>query len=237
MSEIQSLTLRMESLNQSVERWNTAMIWSLAFVAIAAIAVVVTTRIALARAKELATVQEGLGQAKERQLTLDLGDKDVKIADALKGAATANERSKILEHDNLILRNDTERLKSENLKVQSAVQPRRIIMGARDGDKETRQTRFKEVAKYAGTSVLVQSVPDFEAQTLAFDIRVALKNSGWTIVDESQSHITPGVIMGGVRVATVEVFPFTPGPSSPCQNPTFLQWLSFSEVDRSFANG
>ena len=80
--EIQSLTLRVNALNQSVDWWNTAMVWALVFAALAALAVVVTTRVALMRAKELGDVQAELIQAKDRQLTLDLKDKDSKIAQA-----------------------------------------------------------------------------------------------------------------------------------------------------------
>ena len=78
--EIQSLTLRVNALNQSVDWWNTAMVWALVFAALAAVAVVVTNRAPLMRAKELGDVQAELIQAKERQLTLDLKDKDSKIA-------------------------------------------------------------------------------------------------------------------------------------------------------------
>jgi len=80
--EIQSLTLRVNALNQSVDWWNTAMVWALVFAALAAVAVVVTTRAPLMRAKELGDVQAELIQAKDRQLTLDLKDKDSKIAQA-----------------------------------------------------------------------------------------------------------------------------------------------------------
>src|SRR5579871_5005270 len=100
MSEIQSLTLRIRDLNQSVDWWNAAIIWALIFAAIAAVAVVITTRVALSRAKLLADTQAELIQAKDSQLTIDLGEKDVKIAQAGKdaseanrGAAEANERA------------------------------------------------------------------------------------------------------------------------------------------------
>lgn len=82
MSEIQSLTERAESLSQSVDWWNTALIWALVFGAIAAIALVVTTRIGITRAKQLSDVQAELIGAKDRQLAIDLRDKDKKIAEA-----------------------------------------------------------------------------------------------------------------------------------------------------------
>lgn len=91
--DIQALASRMQSLNQSVEWWNAAIIWALIFAAFAAIAVVVTTRIALMRAKQLADTQAELIQAKDNQLASDLKDKDLKIAEAGEKAAKATERA------------------------------------------------------------------------------------------------------------------------------------------------
>jgi hypothetical protein len=114
------------------------------------------------------------------------------------------------------LNNETESLKAENLKLQTTMRkaqlPRRIVMQDRDGDKEIRAARLQEVAKYAGTSALIQAVPDFESQILASDIRFVLGRSGWnaTIIDEAQSHIPSGMLMEGVRVVTLEPWPFTP---------------------------
>ncbi len=122
------------------------------------------------------------------------------------------------------LNNETESLGAENLKLQTTMRkaqlPRRIAMQDRDGDKEIRAARFQEVEKYAGTSALIQAVPDFESQILASDIRFALIRSGWNakIVDEAQSHIPPGMLMEGVRVVTLESRPSTP-ESKPVPNP------------------
>ena len=79
VSEIRSLAARVQNLNQSVDWWNMWMIWALVIAAFAAIAVVLTTRIALTRAKQLADTQDKLIQAKDRQLSLDLKDKDRQI--------------------------------------------------------------------------------------------------------------------------------------------------------------
>ncbi len=82
VSDIESLVFRVQQLNQSLDWWNTAMVYALVFTALAAIAVVLTTRIALTRAKQLADAQELLIHAKDEQLALDLRDKDLKIAEA-----------------------------------------------------------------------------------------------------------------------------------------------------------
>jgi hypothetical protein len=50
--------------------------------AVAAVAIVITTRMQLFRAKQLDEVQTQLLKTKEAQLTSDLKDKDVKIAEA-----------------------------------------------------------------------------------------------------------------------------------------------------------
>jgi hypothetical protein len=97
VSEIQSLALRARDLSQAVDRWNTAMIWALVLTALAAVLVVVTTRVALTKAKKLAGVQEELIRAKDAQLTSDLKEKDAKIADT-------NERAAALEVEALKLR-------------------------------------------------------------------------------------------------------------------------------------
>jgi hypothetical protein len=68
MPEIQALTVRAQALSQSVDWWNAAMIWALVFTALAAIAVLVTTRIALKQAKQLAEVQDQIIQAKDIQV-------------------------------------------------------------------------------------------------------------------------------------------------------------------------
>ena len=58
--DIQSLIDRAQVLSQKVDWWNTAMIWAVAFAAIAAIAVGVATWKVVSRSKELGDVQEQL---------------------------------------------------------------------------------------------------------------------------------------------------------------------------------
>jgi hypothetical protein len=93
VSEIQTLTARAQDLVRSVDWWNSTMIWALVFAALAAVAVVVTTRIALTRAKQLASVEAQLVDAKDRQRELDLKDRDVKIAEAGTKASTAETKA------------------------------------------------------------------------------------------------------------------------------------------------
>ena len=129
--EIQSLTLRVNALNQSVDWWNTAMVWALVFAALAAVAVVVTTRVPLMRAKELGDVQAELIQAKDRQLTLDLKDKDSKIAQALKDSADANRTA------------ESERL--ARVKIESKVAWRRLTQEQPDEMGRNIARRFSRI--------------------------------------------------------------------------------------------
>lgn len=90
MPSIESLTRRAGDLNNAVDSWNSAMILSLVLAALAAIAVVVTTRLALVRTKQLSETQAELLKAKDDQLALDLKEKDLRIAEANERANTAS---------------------------------------------------------------------------------------------------------------------------------------------------
>src|SRR5579863_4046913 len=80
MPDIQALNLRVQGLGQSVDWWNSAMIWALVFAAIAAVAVVITTRKSITQTGKLSEVQAELARAKEAQLALDLKSTDEAIA-------------------------------------------------------------------------------------------------------------------------------------------------------------
>lgn len=97
VSEIQSLILRAQDLTKSVDWWNTAMIWGLAIAAIAAVFVLISTRVVVAKSKELSNIQDRLSNAKDKQLALDLKAKDSQIELAKKGAAEATATAKGFE--------------------------------------------------------------------------------------------------------------------------------------------
>jgi hypothetical protein len=79
MSDIQSLTLRVQDLTRSVDWWNNAMLWTLIFVAIAAVAVAITTLKVITKTKELSSAQARLDKEKEGKLETELTDKGLKI--------------------------------------------------------------------------------------------------------------------------------------------------------------
>jgi outer membrane murein-binding lipoprotein Lpp len=90
MSEIEALTLRAQVLSQSVDFWNLLMLWGLALAAVAAVFVVVATRVVVTRTGQLTDVQNLLSAAKDRQLKVDLEQKDAEIAAAQRVAAESN---------------------------------------------------------------------------------------------------------------------------------------------------
>ncbi|HXI39415.1 MAG TPA: hypothetical protein VNH83_05530, partial [Bryobacteraceae bacterium] len=147
MSEIESLSLRVRDLNQAVDWWNTAMILGLAGAAIAAVFVVIATRIVVTRAGQLAVAQGLLSDAKDRQLQADLKVKDLEIgnlklrsntaeagiaaahteaANATKRAAEATAAQKRVETDLAKQQEKTAAAERELLQLQRRMEPRRI---------------------------------------------------------------------------------------------------------------
>jgi hypothetical protein len=90
VSEIQSLSQSVRDFSQGVDRWNQLMLVGLALTVLAALFVLIATRMVVFRTGQLATAQELLGAAKDRQLAIDLRDKDLRIAEANRLAADAN---------------------------------------------------------------------------------------------------------------------------------------------------
>ena len=82
VSSIEDLARQAAQLHDAVDWWNGWVVRSLIVAAVAAVAIVITTRMQLFRAKQLDEVQTQLLKTKEAQLTSDLKDKDVKIAEA-----------------------------------------------------------------------------------------------------------------------------------------------------------
>ena len=79
MLELQALTNNVQELRESVDFWNTAMLWGLLFAALAAAWIGISTRLIVVRTDEQAKAEALLNAAKERQLQTDLKEKDVQI--------------------------------------------------------------------------------------------------------------------------------------------------------------
>jgi hypothetical protein len=66
-SDIDSLGRRVDDLTHAVDSWNNWMLVGLVIAAVAAAWILVTTRVAVIRSKQLVTAQEQLDLAKDRQ--------------------------------------------------------------------------------------------------------------------------------------------------------------------------
>ena len=160
MPDTQTLTTQVSELNKSVDWWNSAMIWALVFAAIAAIAVVLTTRVALVRAKQLGDKQGELIRAKDAQLALDLRTKDEKISNLGITLATQQERAAIAEHSLLILQ---EKLRPRHLSSEQ----KKAISNALKAFPPQQVNIYAVVGTTDGT-------------TFGLELAAAINSAGWT---------------------------------------------------------
>jgi hypothetical protein len=97
VSEIQSLAAEVNNLTGSVNWWHTTIVVMIIVAAIVAVVIGATQWIALKKAEQLADKQALLSSAKEKQLALDLKDKDSQIAEANARAEEAKLKTARLE--------------------------------------------------------------------------------------------------------------------------------------------
>lgn len=180
VSEVQSLTSRVDALNQSVDSWNGVMLVALLFAAAAAFAVLITTRIVITKAKQLAEAQGQLIKIKDNQLTLDLRNKDEKIVAALADAARANE--------------ETAKAKLEQERIKAQIAFRRL----------SKEQHDRLVTLITGRSFKVEvSSPlgDAEAAIFSLELERALKDGGLQVSSSINQWSTPplGLFIAGDR--------------------------------------
>jgi hypothetical protein len=162
------------------------MIWALVAAAIAAILVVLTTQIAWQRTKELGDAQAQLLKLKEEALQADLREKDLKIAEANQNAGEANEHAGKFEEE-------AGKLTAENLRLQTAIEPRRLS--------ERQQQALAELAAFGGRTVGIKSYSsDTEGLVLASQIMNVLRRSKIQIEDNRLTMQPAGSVMFGVSV-------------------------------------
>lgn len=192
--DIQSLIARAHDLSQSVDWWNTAMLWTLGFAALAAAVVVITTRMAIVRAGQLADVQDRIIELRE-------ADANLKITAAQQAAGAANERAGKLEQDAARLNKEAEdeRLARVGLENKLETQKEKTANAeiALRRLQEGRQIRslflkFKSQEEIDATIQALRSKPahadilyargDAEAYWLAQEIFDLLSMGGWQVL-------------------------------------------------------
>lgn len=179
MPDIKSLVLRVQDLSHSVEFWNTLMIWALVFTAIAAVAVVATTRLVVLRSGQLGEAQEEVSKAKELEMSIALDQ-------AIKEAGHANERAGNLEKEASVLT-------AKNLQLEATIAPRRL------SDKQ--QKGLAGLVGFAGRTVEIKSHSlDTEGFVLAQQIGEAIGSSKIRILDNRGTMLPGGSILTGIVI-------------------------------------
>ena len=205
MPDIPALTLRVQRLTQSVDWWNTAVVFTLVLAAIAAIAVVIATRYALVRSRDLANAQGQLISAKDEQLTRDLKVKDLDIAGARKEAGVANRaageanRSAGLANQAAGDANEraaqlevkAEHLHKENLDLESELSPRIF---------KDQYGAGKALEPFAPVNAVIEYLPDRECRDTAGQIALTLHDfAKWKLLsvnaNSDESEFFDGVIV------------------------------------------
>ena len=183
MAEIESTTVAKRVsrvLGFDLHSWEQLMLLSLGAAALAAVAVVVTT----------AAVVVG---TRDENARTRLEFETYQI-EAGKQAAKSDEH--IAE-----LNNQTERLKGENLALQTVLLPRHIrVIGV---DKKAIAFEwFTGLNRFSGMRILIQRIPDAEAEKLSDEIAIVLSEFGWEpeFATEEQTQIPSSRINEGVRV-------------------------------------
>ena len=200
-SEIDSLTRRIEHLTHAADFWNGLMLWGLIAAAVAAVWIVLSTRLAVIRTKELGTAQGLLSDAKDRQLQIDLKSKDIEIgnlkvrsdtaekeigsakADTAKATQRAAEANKTAEEERI-----------ERLKLEAQIAPRRLTQ-------EQMQSMANACILFQGRSVTIRSYAlDAEGAILAKQLIAALQASGVHVQDATAASSPVGGFMLGIHV-------------------------------------
>lgn len=179
VSEIQSLTARVQDLQRSFDFWNTWYVWLVAVTVFLAFVVFFTQFMSIRRGKQLTQAQSALAATKEQQLASELKEKDQKISEAGERASAADQRAGEANERAAALEATAERLRKENLSRQAEVlnlqgrlAPRRITQEQLD--------RFVAILRpYAGSVVRMTQLGDLEAGTFADDIVFVLSASHW----------------------------------------------------------
>lgn len=129
------------------------------------------------------------------------------------------------------LNNETERLKADNLALQTAMLPRHIGIIGFNGPPKA-QEWFAGIESFAATEIFIQVVADPEAQNLANEIAIALSTlGGWKpqFIDEKRSHVPASAIRDGVNISHPTGKPWTAEePSQP--------WFVWSRAAETLAD-
>lgn len=220
--EIQALTSRVQELSESVDRWNSVMLWGLLFAALAAAWVGISTRLIVVRTGQQAKAEALLNAAKERQLQADLKEKEVQIGNLKLRSDTA-------EAGIATARGDASRALTEQQRVQmelaaqeqKTAEAQRSLLELRERIKPRRLNDKDAAAFVAALKTLPSGTIDFgytsaggdETFNFAKQFLSLFQQAGWTVQNNASiaQHLDVQVIGVGILVSV----PAGPDPKLP----------------------
>jgi hypothetical protein len=125
---------------------------------------------------------------------------DQEVAALQNGTSKINERAANAEKKAADALLKQEELKSDNLTLARELQPRSVNVV-----RDEHGNISGGLDKFVTTPVLIQTVPDWEAEKLAAELFAVLTNFGWSAqyTDESVTHVSSLAIRDGVSIFTV----------------------------------
>jgi hypothetical protein len=188
VSEIQSLINRAQTLSQSVDWWNAAILWALAFAAVAAVWVGIATWRVVTQAKRLSEVQEELNLTLRKQVaTLEIaaGSTAKDLLGLQKTADDAKAAQQRVQIDLDRQRELTARAQKDLLELQERVKPRHLTKEQTD---ELMQT-LKSTPK--GQLEIRTLVGNPESSNFGLELTEVFRASGWSVVFSNGTLMTP----------------------------------------------
>jgi len=182
MSNLDSLASRAGQLAAKVDFWNSAVVWALSITAIAAIAIVVSQRLAFVRAKKLSDVQESITKIKDAsaeqanlKLRTDLETETAKVTGLQTDATNAKVAQQRVEIDLAKQQERAAKAEKDLAQLRQTIQPRHLvsdqestIIGALSGEPN-------------GPVAILTVLGDGEALDFANEIDRVFKAAGWTV--------------------------------------------------------
>ena len=199
MTEIETLAVRIRDLGQSVDGWNTLMIWGLALAAVAAVIIGISTRMVVVRSGQQSDAQSELMHARDAQFA-------VKLEEAHKAAS---EVGVSLEKE----KQNTARFQKEADEARLALENRVRTQGPRYALLRANAPRLaKELSKFSGQRVTMRICGLYKteretletwgslASTLGIETVNGIKGAGWEITPGTNIWERCGLSMQGISV-------------------------------------
>ncbi len=164
----------------NLDSWNN-LNWYFLLAGLVATAIVVASQYIIIR----------LQRQEARDAVVEIANANAVGESAKADAAKANQRA--------------EQLRADNLALQAGARPRRFSFMGWTTHPERVQNIYAPLKSFSGTSVLIQAVPDFEAQMFAKDIAAVLSAANWNVrfVTETESHMPDTSFAEGLYIFTL----------------------------------